>query len=208
MPALKELALFMEPTDQKWTTAFINTIPWPTVTNMIISRRSFAECPNELLQIDAAVLDALPYLTTLSLLSPIEWVDNTAPTLAFVTHLTTSLRTLAAFSRTSLPRLAHLTLDGEDNAVQQVDALPALSTLQTFLAQCVPPSLIEQLVRAPRLARVRIAHIDPGNGSPPPVLHLEYRQGHPMWRALPNMSAKHRIADTLVHDFDLRRVTP
>ncbi|KNE65383.1 hypothetical protein AMAG_11019 [Allomyces macrogynus ATCC 38327] len=199
MPALKELALFMEPMDQNWATAFVTTIPWPTVTNMIINRRAF-KGSDELLQIDAAVLDALPHLTVLTLLSPIKWLDETAPTLVFVTHLTTSFRTLAAFSRTSLPRLVHLTFNEKGYAGHQGDTLPALPMLHTIRAQCIPPSLIEQLMRAPRLTRVRIARIDPGAGSPPPILHLEYRQGHQMWRALPTMSAKHRIADMLVID--------
>ncbi|KAJ3360315.1 hypothetical protein GGF32_008476 [Allomyces javanicus] len=163
-----------------------STLPqlWPSVSTITLTSR-------HKVPLDAAVLDALPKLETLTLdTMDVDWVDGIVPELKTLTTLTTNTVCLRRLTQNPA------TLSGlvELNVTGILDAVPdaVFATLQRFRATTMSVRVFEILACMPKLTTVSVDRISADwamNG-----LTLVYRQGNPIWRAFPQVERRSTVA--------------
>ncbi|KAJ3374847.1 hypothetical protein GGF31_006745 [Allomyces arbusculus] len=190
-PRLANVAMWIE---QGYWHMPVPDAMWPSIQTLSISRGS------ELLPImmSGVNLDVLINLTTLTLPPLVEWIDDSAPILAPVTHLIISAETLATFSDRALPSLEHVELSASLISDQNDVGQQPPSTLRSLPAACLPTleritgefsmQLAEFLSHMPRLY-----HIDEApfafdeDDAPLAEWRLVYVQKNALWGVIPSM---------------------
>ncbi|KAJ3364965.1 hypothetical protein GGF32_000623 [Allomyces javanicus] len=164
------------------------SLPWNSVESLTITSTSVPPV------VRAADLDALPWLTALSL-PVMDWANNDLPALSTVTHLAAPATTISALAMGMGARnVASLAVTIHDGPLR---AVPEHAPLRHVLAPVVEPAVLGTLSRMLALETVNVHAVAAPRGMPVPLV-LEYRSKHPLWRALPKLAMRARVVSALV----------
>ncbi|KNE67996.1 hypothetical protein AMAG_19828 [Allomyces macrogynus ATCC 38327] len=175
-------------------------LPWPSITNLILSQQLSIRHSDYPVLICGAMLDALTKLVTLTLpQTDVVWVNNISPKLSSVTHLKASAKTLSRFADYALPALERVTTT--DKVPLPLCSLPAacMQTLWQVDAPVLHLYLATFLAHMPSLERLTVKGIEPFlDVLPLSEWRLTYVQGNPVWSAVPAIEFSFWLVDKLI----------